>query len=100
MGQPLVSRAPAEPGNVLREHGLFACVRPDQRQRKLRREFAKLHQAFNGKAVDRRMGQSLHRVVRGFERSEERRVGKECVSKCRSRWSPYHEKKNKTIKEK
>src|SRR3546814_15214142 len=23
-------------------------------------------------------------------RSEERRVGKECVSKCRSRWSPYH----------
>src|SRR3546814_14989090 len=27
-------------------------------------------------------------------RSEERRVGKECVSPCRSRWSPYHEKKN------
>src|SRR3546814_9991537 len=26
-----------------------------------------------------------HRV-----RSEERRVGKECVSTCRSRWSPYH----------
>src|SRR3546814_1947493 len=24
------------------------------------------------------------------ERSEERRVGKECVSPCRSRWSPYH----------
>src|SRR3546814_9930158 len=29
-----------------------------------------------------RLGQSL--------RSEERRVGKECVSTCRSRWSPYH----------
>src|SRR3546814_13638875 len=28
-------------------------------------------------------------------RSEERRVGKECVSTCRSRWSPYHYKKNK-----
>src|SRR3546814_19198198 len=27
----------------------------------------------------------LHRL----ERSEERRVGKECVSTCRSRWSPY-----------
>src|SRR3546814_16115218 len=28
-------------------------------------------------------------------RSEERRVGKECVSTCRSRWSPYHyNKKN------
>src|SRR3546814_8068210 len=25
-----------------------------------------------------------------FSRSEERRVGKECVSTCRSRWSPYH----------
>src|SRR3546814_19244205 len=28
-------------------------------------------------------------------RSEERRVGKECVSTCRSRWSPYHIKKKK-----
>src|SRR3546814_5883640 len=26
----------------------------------------------------------------GLDRSEERRVGKECVSPCRSRWSPYH----------
>src|SRR3546814_16903335 len=26
----------------------------------------------------------------GVSRSEERRVGKECVSTCRSRWSPYH----------
>src|SRR3546814_9641538 len=25
-----------------------------------------------------------------MDRSEERRVGKECVSTCRSRWSPYH----------
>src|SRR3546814_3460241 len=25
-----------------------------------------------------------------YHRSEERRVGKECVSTCRSRWSPYH----------
>src|SRR3546814_6342278 len=28
--------------------------------------------------------------------SEERRVGKECVSTCRSRWSPNHQKKNTT----
>src|SRR3546814_14007316 len=27
-------------------------------------------------------------------RSAERRVGKECVSTCRSRWVPYHEKQN------
>src|SRR3546814_14023242 len=30
-----------------------------------------------------------------YLRSEERRVGKECVSSCRFRWSPYHLKKNK-----
>src|SRR3546814_5805976 len=46
--------------------------------------------------------QSRHRVIllgvrKGLDmpqhqllRSEERRVGKECVSTCRSRWSPYH----------
>src|SRR3546814_5962079 len=28
--------------------------------------------------------------ARADRRSEERRVGKECVSTCRSRWSPYH----------
>src|SRR3546814_15954556 len=28
--------------------------------------------------------------VKEKARSEERRVGKECVSTCRSRWSPYH----------
>src|SRR3546814_17548383 len=30
------------------------------------------------------------------DRSEERRVGKECVSTCRSRWSPYHYKQKNT----
>src|SRR3546814_17116652 len=38
--------------------------------------------------------------VNGSIRSEERRVGKECVSKCRSRWSPYHETKKKEEKRK
>ena len=33
----------------------------------------------------------LYRLVRMDEmRSEERRVGKECLTQCRSRWSPYH----------
>src|SRR3546814_16114671 len=35
---------------------------------------------------DRRAGDDLPPQLR----SEERRVGKECVSTCRSRWSPYH----------
>src|SRR3546814_3751332 len=30
------------------------------------------------------------RLRKHQRRSEERRVGKECVSTCRSRWSPYH----------
>src|SRR3546814_20033009 len=33
---------------------------------------------------------NLKSQVQIYERSEERRVGKECVSTCRSRWSPYH----------
>src|SRR3546814_13984083 len=35
------------------------------------------------------------RAVVGENRSEERRVGKECVSTFRSRWSPLHIKKHK-----
>src|SRR3546814_13344900 len=31
-----------------------------------------------------------HRILPRLERSAERRVGKECVSTCRSGWSPYH----------
>src|SRR3546814_13878301 len=37
--------------------------------------------------------------VNGSLRSEERRVGKECVSTCRSRWSTYHYTKTTLTKE-
>src|SRR3546814_3598651 len=45
--------------------------------------------------VNRTMSQAglimpVARFVTLMVRSEERRVGKECVSTCRSRWSPYH----------
>src|SRR3546814_11847197 len=45
-----------------------------------------------------RCGQNTHRHAHRLRasRSEERRVGKECVSTCRSRWSPYHYKKKST----
>src|SRR3546814_14000246 len=33
---------------------------------------------------------SQDKSLAAIQRSEERRVGKECVSTCRSRWSPYH----------
>src|SRR3546814_3187980 len=42
----------------------------------------------------RRRGWRHQQLIEGSQfaltRSEERRVGKECVSTCRSRWSPYH----------
>src|SRR3546814_11391756 len=38
------------------------------------------------------VSQWAYNIIAMYEkpRSEERRVGKECVSTCRSRWSPYH----------
>src|SRR3546814_11145669 len=43
----------------------------------------------------RRGGEDSRKNAQSLPRSEERRVGKECVSTCRSRWTPYHLKKNK-----
>src|SRR3546814_14784924 len=41
-----------------------------------------------------RVASLIHRAAaKSALGSEERRVGKECVSTCRSRWSPYHLKK-------
>src|SRR3546814_12726886 len=60
--------------------------------------FARMsHEAIVGQDLDRREiaigdpGRPLEAPDR--VRSEERRVGKECVSTCRSRWSPYPSKK-------
>src|SRR3546814_16665565 len=36
------------------------------------------------------LGERTRVYLNDVTRSEERRVGKECVSTCRSRWSPYH----------
>jgi peptide chain release factor 3 len=40
--------------------------------------------------IEKERGISVMTSVMTFERSEERRVGKECRRLCRSRWSPYH----------
>src|SRR3546814_15575207 len=47
---------------------------------------------FNGavELADINAPDSYTLIMEGQARSEERRVGKECVSTCRSRWSPYH----------
>src|SRR3546814_1605761 len=40
--------------------------------------------------IDHAREAALSLALTEVPRSEERRVGKECVSTCRSRWSPYH----------
>ena len=45
--------------------------------------------AGDAEQIGRQLAASLLQQGAG-DRSEERRVGKECVSLCRSRWSPYH----------
>src|SRR3546814_5547614 len=49
-------------------------------------------QAARNRQIDAVIGLGHAKRTHQFDhlRSEERRVGKECVSTCRSRWSPYH----------
>src|SRR3546814_12544845 len=48
-------------------------------------------QASASVGLDSAKADDLDAVINAMgQRSEERRVGKECVSTCRSRWSPYH----------
>src|SRR3546814_13905590 len=49
----------------------------------------------SGGGSESALGEILGDRRKDIVRSEERRVGKECVSTCRSRWSPYHSKKKK-----
>src|SRR3546814_19940181 len=48
----------------------------------------------NNKLLLSKMDDQLN-IIWTKSRSEERRVGKECVSRCRSRWSQYSKKKKK-----
>src|SRR3546814_2652595 len=54
---------------------------------------AQLLQLLRFRAFDPARGRHLHLLERGLHPpSQQRRVGKECVSTCRSRWSPYNSK--------
>src|SRR3546814_18322781 len=44
----------------------------------------------NSIVVSRTRGIAAYDPAQAMERTDERRVGKECVSTCRSRWSPTH----------
>src|SRR3546814_21021991 len=58
----------------------------------IRATFEALGEQTSPKSVAQRRGKQVSDPIK---RSEERRVGKECVSTCRSRWSPYHENNKK-----
>src|SRR3546814_5419025 len=67
------------PGAALERQGICAEPAPVRRE-------ALPSQPVNSS----RSGLNRHRHAETSSRSEERRVGKECVSTCRSRWSPDH----------
>src|SRR3546814_8313019 len=70
--------------------GVQTCALPIYRLATAVLEVKGLHWASEKAVVEGTLGRL--EGVRSVEanRSEERRVGKECVSTCRSRWSPYH----------
>ena len=59
-------------------------------RRRYERAAAALAAKYDWAAIGDRFGQVLETLAAKTSRSEERRVGKECVTTCRSRWSPYH----------
>src|SRR3546814_2046327 len=64
-----------------------ACYRPRRRKAPVAPD---TRQRIGGAGYFERLGGGVARHRARQSRSEERRVGKECVSTCRSRWSPYH----------
>src|SRR3546814_12411617 len=83
MLRPLVTRLRGPDGKVLVTLAVERVRNPD------------LAAAFERSVIGAKRNH-LRKLVRSavdrgdLSRSEERRVGKECVSTCRSRWSPYH----------
>src|SRR3546814_15533921 len=69
------------------EAAVFAAMPEAQDEDGLGRDFVALLPIF-------------HLLIHPTIRSEERRVGKECVSTCRSRWSPYQYKNKSTSQSK
>src|SRR3546814_4372079 len=61
-------------------------ARTEISRRLLSRDAGSLRHGLRDRIVERDAADRAARRTR----SEERRVGKECVSTCRSRWSPYH----------
>src|SRR3546814_11611598 len=68
-----------------------AVAKADKLVDRLRHHLAVVRRHAMPRVVEQRRADADIAHAQAFaERSEERRVGKECVSTCRSRWSPYH----------
>src|SRR3546814_13868414 len=99
---PVISGGESQPWRIREKQLMDLTIDPDvERLREEIREFfaknlpAELsRKTLNGQKVSKADHQAWQRVLaaRGWlpPRSEERRVGKERVSTCRSRWVPYH----------
>src|SRR3546814_7047036 len=81
--------------------GVQTCALPISRDRSSENIMAEIKRTRRNTLERRCLGKSFKRLfvrapkgifkmLEKVKRSEERRVGKECVSTCRSRWSPYH----------
>ena len=70
--------------------GRFAALREDLRRAVHQPDVAAVAARWRARAGRRRRLGVVLAVVLVGARSEERRVGKECLTQCRSRWSPYH----------
>src|SRR3546814_14853520 len=80
-----------ETAGMFLEIGSTVCPRffaPEQIQLESHKVFVGVRDKDIQPPVAIRQGAKLPKMV--MVRSEERRVGKECVSTCRSRWSPSH----------
>src|SRR3546814_12683411 len=82
--------------NVLERSGLKYRMSPTQIDEAIQRsqEYVRAKYSNFGDEswadIARGYARSAPELGISLRRSEERRVGKECVSTCRSRWSPYH----------
>src|SRR3546814_14735522 len=73
----------------------WACRGQGDRQVATSRASHHVRARISKKSRDGGLGYPVLALPHRKNSSEERRLGPECVSTCRSRWSPYHKKKNK-----
>src|SRR3546814_15246545 len=79
---------------MLRDRGINVTIyRNSYRSVRAEKITSELKQLFSAQSEEERHEPILgltFMALDSYDRSEERRVGKECVSTCRSRWAPYH----------